>query len=551
MAFFNFACLANRFFRNLILKFETMRILVILLLLTCQLSLVTAQQPAIIPEPASSNFSDGKKMILGAIQYSCDSGSEFLVENFVKQLKAFGIVLKESEKSTAKKANLLLSIDPRMGVGGLEAYQLTITPKRIQIVANSNAGLFYGLQSVVHLAVTKTTVSGLTIPCGTILDTPKFGWRGLMLDESRHFFGKEKVLMLLDWMAFYKLNKFHWHLTDEPGWRLEIKGYPLLTTIGAKGNFHDRSAEPKFYSQSEVKEILQYAAERFIEVIPEIDMPGHAAAANRSYPDFSGGGSEKYPDFTFDPGKEGTYSYLSNILREVAALFPSKYIHLGGDEVNFGNQQWNTNTGIQALMQQHQLKDLQAVEFYFLRRMTDTLSVLNKTMIGWDEIVTAGIPAKQCKTMWWRHDKPKQLELALQNGYHTILCPRIPLYFDFVQSSAHTSGRYWQKAYAPVEKILEFKKLYKEQLTSYPELIDGIQANIWTETIHSNERLDFMTFPRIAALAEAAWGKSDAADYAEFMQRMQPSFRLYKAKGITYFDPLHPEDTPEIPALKK
>jgi hexosaminidase len=528
-----------------------MRNLIIVLILMGQISLVYSQKQSIIPEPVASSFAAGKRMHLEEIRYSCTPGQEFLVKNFVKQLSDFGISIKGFEKSGAKKANLVLILDPKSLGSGQEGYQIVIASKQLRIVAKSEAGLFYGLQSIAQLAVAKPVATGFEIPCGTIKDTPRFGWRGLMLDESRHFFGMEKVKMLLDWMAFYKLNRFHWHLTDEPGWRIEIKNYPLLTSVGAKGNFQDRTAAPKFYTQSEVKEIIAYAAERFIEIIPEIDMPGHAAAANRSYPEFSGGGSEKYPDFTFDPGKEGTYRYLSNILREVAVIFPSNYIHLGGDEVNFGNQQWNTNAGIQALMQKHQLKDLQAVEFYFLRRMTDSLSTMKKTMIGWDEIVTAGIPANQCKTMWWRHDKPKQLELALQNGYHTILCPRIPFYFDFVQSNTHTSGRYWQKAYAPVEKILEFKQLYKESLLKYPELIDGIQANIWTETIHSNERLDFMTFPRIAALAEAAWSKADAADYDEFMQRLQPSFRLYKAKGISYFDPQHPEETPEIPALKK
>lgn len=528
-----------------------MRILFVILILVGQVSQAYSRKPAIIPEPASTSLSEEKKLNLELIRYWCDTDQEFLARNFVRQLAKFGIGLKSTEKSTAKKANLLLVIDPKSGDGGMESYELSISSKQIKIVADSNAGLFYGLQSVVQLAVSEPLASGFSIPCGTIKDTPRFGWRGLMLDESRHFFGIEKVKQLLDWMAFYKLNRFHWHLTDEPGWRIEIKGYPRLTTVGATGNFHDRTAEPKFYTQTEVKEILQYAAERFIEIIPEIDMPGHAAAANRAYPEFSGGGSEKYPDFTFDPGKEGTYRYLSNILREIAALFPSSYIHLGGDEVNFGNQQWNTNAGIQALMKQHQLKDLQAVEFYFLRRMTDTLSTLNKTMIGWDEIVTAGIPANQCKTMWWRHDKPKQLELALQNGYHTILCPRIPFYFDFVQSNTHSAGRYWQKAYAPIEKILEFKQLYKESLSKFPTLIDGIQANIWTETIHSDERLDFMTFPRIAALAEAAWGKNDAVDYSEFMQRLQPSFRLYKKMGISYFNPQHPEETPEIMGLSK
>jgi len=528
-----------------------MRAILLFLVLFIQLSFSFAQKNAIIPEPVSSELTNEQYLHLNQIRFFCAANQEFLITNFTTQLAQLGLRLKNPEKTLQKKANLVLKLAGSKELKGNESYHLTITPERILITATSHTGLFYGLQSVAHLAVSKPAASGLKLPCVTIQDYPGFSWRGLMLDESRHFFGKEKVKQLLDWMAFYKLNIFHWHLTDEPGWRLEIKKYPLLTSVGGKGNFHDRTAEARFYTQADVKEILQYASERFIEIIPEIDMPGHAAAANRAYPEFSGGGSEKYPDFTFNPGKEETYQFLTDVLKEVAQLFPSKYIHLGGDEVHFGNEQWNTNADVQALMKKHQLKDLQAVEFYFLRRMTDTLSVWNKTMIGWDEIVTAEIPADQCKTMWWRHDKPGQLDLALKRGYHTILCPRIPLYFDFVQHESHRSGRFWQKDFAPLEKILEFKKLYHEPLTNFPNLIDGIQANIWTETIHTAERLDFMTFPRMAALAEAAWSKNNVPDFAEFLQRLQPSFRLYKEKNMSYFNPKNPAETPEVMGIKK
>ncbi len=521
-----------------------MRSIFTLLFVLCLLPSGFAQTTSIVPAPESVKLINGKSLKLKQIKYFCQPDQEYLIRNFISELHNFGFNLPEPKKSNVNKANLIFRKTDH--ITGNEEYSLIITQKEITLEALTDAGLFYGLQSLVQLAVDGTGRSGLHLPRGTIQDKPRFGWRGLMLDESRHFFGKEKVKQLLDWMAYYKLNRFHWHLTDTPGWRLEILKYPKLTTIGGKGNFLDANAPAAFYTQKDIKEIIQYATERFIEVVPEIDMPGHAAAANRAYPEYSGGGSEKYPDFTFNPGKEETYRFLTDILKEVAQLFPSKYIHLGGDEVHFGNQQWNTNPEVMTLMQKLQLTNLQDVEFYFIRRMADSVNKLHKTMIGWDEIVTAGIPANKCIPMWWRQDKPEQLNLALERGYHTILCPRIPLYFDFVQSNTHHSGRYWGKEYAPLEKILGFQQLYNAPLTKYPNLIDGIQTNIWTETIDTNERLDFMTFPRIAALAEVAWGKNPAPDYSEFIRRLQPSFRLYREKRITYFDPEHPDLTPEV-----
>lgn len=526
-----------------------MKKLSVLLFAVCLSLLGFAQKNAIIPEPVSARFTDDNYLNVAQISYHCPAGQEGLIRNFVRELNWLGITLPEPEKGTRKSANLVL--ERVKTLTGEETYRMSISGRSIQIQASSDAGFFYGLQSLAQLSVADPQMSGMKIPCCSLEDQPRFGWRGLMLDESRHFFGKEKVKQLLDWMAFYKLNRFHWHLTDSHGWRLEILKYPQLTSVGGIGNFSDPGAAAAFYTQEEVREIIRYAAERFIEVIPEIDMPGHAAAANRAYPEFSGGGSANYPEFTFNPGKEETYSYLTDILREVALLFPSKYIHLGGDEVHFGNQQWTANRDVKALMEKHQLADLQAVEFYFIKRMTDSVAALDKTMIGWDEIVTAGIPAAKCKTMWWRHDKPQQLNRALEQGYHTILCPRIPLYFDFVQHNSHQSGRYWSKEYAPLEKILEFQKTYSGPLSSYPQLIDGIQANLWTETIDSAERLDFMSYPRIAALAEVAWSKNPSPSYSGFMQRLQPSFRLYKAKKISFFDPEHPGETPEIAGFKK
>lgn len=255
-------------------------------------------------------------------------------------------------------------------------------------------------------------------------EQPRFTWRGLMLDESRHFFGKEKVKQYLDLMALLRLNVFHWHLTDEPGWRIEIKRYPLLTTVGAKGNWHDPNAKAAFYTQDDIREIVAYAAERDIMVIPEIDMPGHATAACRAYPNLSGGGQGKWKGFTFHPCREETFQFINDVLDEIVSLFPAPYIHIGGDEVHYGNQDWFTDPDIQAFIQQHRLGDEAGLEHYFVRRVADMIAAKGKTMVGWDEIVDAGVSPQKAVVMWWRHDRKYQLLKALERGYRVVISPK-------------------------------------------------------------------------------------------------------------------------------
>src|SRR5690606_20063675 len=244
-----------------------------------------------------------------------------------------------------------------------EGYLLSVTDKKVIITGNSTAGVINGISSLLQLAASGSKKDQKIVLAGwNIKDAPLYAWRGLMLDESRHFFGINKVKSILDWMALYKLNRFHWHLTDEPGWRIEIKKYPRLALVGGVGSHTDPNTPAQYYTQDQIAEVVRYAAERNITVIPEIDMPGHATAANRAYPEFSGGGSEKYPNFTFHPGKEATYSYLTDILREVNALFPSGMLHLGGDEVSFGNQQWLSDPEVKKLMAQNKLNNVLEVE---------------------------------------------------------------------------------------------------------------------------------------------------------------------------------------------
>lgn len=421
-----------------------------------------------------------------------------------------------------------------------EAFSMQMSGKQITIESSHPKGAFYGMISLLQLVLlSETQDSGTSVKCWNINDNPRYEWRGLMLDESRHFFGKEKVKQLLDWMALYKLNKFHWHLTDAPGWRIEIKKYPKLGYVGGIGNHSNPYTPAQYYTQEDIKEIVRYASERFIEIIPEIDMPGHASAANRAYPEFSGGGSKRFPEFTFNPGKEGTYTFLTNILREVTTLFPSKYIHIGGDEVHFGNEEWNTLSDVKDLMNKNKLQSLKEVELYFIKRMADSISKLDRTLIGWDEIATADLSRENTVVMWWRQEKPDALEAALNNGYKVILCPRLPLYFDFVQHDSHEYGRRWAKGeYSPLVDVYKFPVANTVSGVSIasPSVL-GFQGNVWTETISTNERLDFMIFPRIAALAESAWNGNVNKDFELFQKRLKNHFSLYKANDIYYFDP--------------
>ncbi|MGM0377907.1 MAG: beta-N-acetylhexosaminidase [Bacteroidota bacterium] len=431
-------------------------------------------------------------------------------------------------------------------------YQLKISKDRILINAHSREGAFYGAVSLLQMINNaEKTEKGIRLPCIHIKDRPDYQWRGLMLDESRHFFGKEKVKSLLDWMAYYKLNKFHWHLTDEPGWRIEIQQYPKLGLIGGIGDYTNPYTKPSFYSQEDIKDIVTYARERKIEIIPEIDMPGHATAANRAYPEYSGGGSEDRPEWTFHPGKEGTYQYLTNILKEVSTLFPSQMIHLGGDEVNYGNQKWASDSKVKKLMENKKLKNLKEVEDYFMKRMSDSLMSLNNQILAWDEMANSGIPVDSSIIFWWRHDQPDQLEKSLANNHKTVICPRLPLYFDFVQQENDQYGRKWGGRYNTLKDVFDFSIAQLPIKEEDENLILGFQANLWSETLINEQRLEFMLFPRITALAETAWSSESDRDFDEFLKRLKPHLDIYKKAGLYYFNPFNPQEHKEPAVVKK
>lgn len=512
-------------------------ILILFLFLSC--SLKKEKLPVnIIPLPNQVTAEAGALQINNQVSIGFrDSRLENQVQQFINSSSVNANVV-DFEKATIK-----LEIQP--GANN-EAYQLSSTKKGIKIIASSEKGIFYGLQTLKQMLLfAQKENNTLKLPLISVNDSPRFAWRGLMLDESRYFFGKEKVKQMLDFMALHKLNVFHWHLTDVPGWRIEIKQYPLLTTIGGKGNDIDPDAPAQFYTQNDIKEIVQYAADRFIEVIPEIDMPGHAKAANMAYPEFSGGGSKSHPEFTFNPGYEGTYTYLTNILREVKGLFPSEYIHLGGDEVHFGNESWNTNPHVKQLMKTQNLKNLREVESYFIHRMADSIKMLDRTVVGWDEIVDFGLNPENSLVMWWRHDKQDVLNNAFEQDYQVVLCPRVPLYFDFDQDESHQYGRKWGGAFSPLEMVQAFPPDTLKGFSQHENQVKGIQANIWTERIQTEERLDYLTYPRLSALAEAAWTNNTQKTTDDFKRRLLPMLEYYKSQNITIYNPFEPGSTKE------
>lgn len=460
-------------------------------------------------------------------------------------------VLSIAENKALETNNVLPSrvvqrIGPDCTTGADEAYRLEITPDSVFIQSATVTGVFRGEETLKQLL---RFGKGTTSAC-VINDAPRYSWRGFMLDESRHFFGKEKVKQLLDIMASLRLNVFHWHLTDEPGWRIEIKKYPLLTKVGSKGNYHDPSAPAAFYTQEDIKDIVAYAAARHIMIVPEFDMPGHATAACRAYPELSGGGEGRWKDFTFHPCKEETFRFINDVLDELITLFPSPYIHIGGDEVHFGNQEWFIDPQIQQFIKDKQLMNETGLEQYFVRRVADIIAAKGKTMIGWDEIVDAGVSPDKAVVMWWRHDRRYQLLKALESGYRVIMTPRRPMYGDFVQYSTHNVGRYWD-GYNPIEDVFSFPRSIEHLFKGYESQIMGMQYSLWTERVADVKRLDFMVFPRLVAAAEAAWTPAVRKDYSRFMRHLPFFLHWLDTKDIYYFDPFAPERRPEPTAPEK
>lgn len=500
---------------------------------------VVAQQ-SLFPTPYKQQADKGVFVVGQQVQVQGNGGyADRLAGALPAELKP----LADGAKTTSGK--IQFTLDKGLGMAP-EAYTLRVEADGIYLQASSEAGLYHAKEALVQLV---RFGKGEVKAC-RIEDHPRYSWRGFMLDESRHFFGKEKVKQYLDIMASLRMNVFHWHLTDQTGWRIEIKRYPKLTTEGSIGNWSNPKAPAAFYTQDEIREIVAYAAERQIMVVPEFDMPGHATAACRAYPEISGGGEGTWEHFTFHPCKEETYRFIGNVLDEIIALFPSPYIHIGGDEVHYGNQSWFTDPDIQQFIRDKKLGNETGLEQYFIRRAADIVASKGKTMIGWDEIIDAGISPDKAIVMWWRHDRKHQLVKALENGYRVIMTPRRPLYADFVQHGSHQVGRTWG-GFDTIEDVYRFPDPIIHLTKNHEEQVMGLQFSMWSERVADSKRLDFMAFPRLAAVAEAAWTAPKSKECSLFMKKLPLFLQYLDTLGIYYFNPFDPASTPEPSAPEK
>lgn len=505
----------------------------ILLQILLYLHLWLAAQPHLIPAPQQYKADHGEFVLGESPEVQEVPLTDNQTISLGAQLRTLGI---SDQKSTGC---IICRCDPTLCMED-EEYRITVTPEKITLEASAAQGMAHAKSALLQLV---RSGKGRIRSC-RIKDSPRYEWRGFMVDESRHFFGKKKIMQYLDIMASLRMNVFHWHLTDQPGWRIEIKRYPKLTAEGAVGNWHDADAPAQFYTQDDIREIVAYALERHIMIVPEFDMPGHATAICRAYPEISGGGEGPWKHFTFHPCKDKTYEFIGNIMEELFELFPSPYIHIGGDEVHFGNQSWFTDPEIQQFIAENKLMNETGLEHYFLRRVADMVAKKGRKVIVWDEAIDAGISPEKAVIMWWRHDRKHQLLKALEKGYQVIMTPRRPLYADFNQYGQHKFGRTWD-GYNPLEMVYDFPEPILHLVQGYEAQIMGLQMSLWTERIADDKRLDYMAFPRLAAVAEGGWTEEKKKDYSRFMQRL-PSFLNYlDGLGIYYFNPFDPNSTLE------
>ncbi|MBC7722569.1 MAG: family 20 glycosylhydrolase, partial [Pedobacter sp.] len=403
-------------------------------------------------------------------------------------------------------------------------------------------GTFYGMQSLIGLlpiAQSQTSNHKLVVPCLVINDAPRFAYRGMHLDVSRHFFGVDYVKKYIDFIALHKMNYFHWHLTDDQGWRIEIKKYPKLTSVGGyrngtiigryPGTGNDSLKYGGFYTQEQIKDVVKYAAERFITIVPEIDVPGHSLAAIVAYPELS-----TTPNVPKQVGQtwgltdinnvlnpsDTTFAFLENVLSEVIDLFPSKYIHIGGDECN--KRWWRESAFCQDLMQKEGLKNTDALQSYFIHRIEKIVNNKGRLMMGWDEILEGGL-APNALVMSWQGEKGG-IEAAKQK-HQVVMTPGTYCYLDHSQTKNEDSITIG--SYLPVEKVYNYNPVPAELSAEEAKYILGAQGNVWTEYIGNESKLEYMVFPRMSALSEAVWTEQKNKNLPDFEQRLQQQFKRY------------------------
>jgi hexosaminidase len=520
-----------------------------------------ASNPAIIPLPQKLVSAPGVfELRPGRTSILADPAAQETAKYLAAQLQQFsGCDLQVRSSAESPKGNILLTTKAASGSTGPEAYELSVTPEGIVIRAQDTAGLFYGVQSLLQLLPPPPATPGSagagnrTIPCVHIQDRPRFKWRGMMLDVSRHFFSKAEVEQVLDAMSRYKLNTFHWHLADDQGWRIEIKKYPRLTQVGAWRQSIGFGLDPKlgtaygpdgryggFYTQDDIREVVAYAAARHITIVPEIEMPGHASAALMAYPQYSCTGGPFTTDLpggifngVYCAGNDETFAFLEGILTEVFTLFPGKYIHVGGDEVLTTN--WSQCAKCQTRLKAEGLKKDIELESYFIRRMEKFIVAHQRTLVGWSEIREGGL-AESAVVMDWVGGAVE----AANAGHDVVMSPLADCYFDHYQSEDHSTEPHAIGGFLPLRRVYAFEPLPAKLSPQYESHILGAQANVWTEYMPSLNHVEYMMFPRLCALAEVVWSPKAARDWNDFNRRLQPHYVLLERLGLNYRHPLPP-----------
>ncbi|RSK48903.1 glycoside hydrolase family 20 protein [Hymenobacter rigui] len=518
---------------------------------------VSAQQPA--ASPAASIIPQPVRLMAGTGSFVVTPATKIYVDPKNGELRRIGETLSQDIRRTSgvqlqvvatpsnpDAGSIRLTLRPALDTLSTEGYMLSVQPTQVVLAASNAQGVFRGLQTIRQLLPVQRGAA-VRLPAVEVIDKPRYQWRGMHLDVSRHFFGVEFVKKYIDYLALHKLNTFHWHLTDDQGWRIEIKKYPRLTSVGGWrdgtliGHYTDQPHQfdnvryGGFYTQEQIREVVRYAQERYITVVPEIEMPGHAVAALAGYPELScTGGPFKVEglwgvfDDIFCAGNEQTFTFLQDVLTEVMPLFPGKIVHIGGDEAP--KTRWHNCPKCQARMKAEGLKDEHELQSYFVQRMEKFVNSKGKSIIGWDEILEGGL-APNAAVMSWRGQEGGTT--AARQKHNVVMTPGSHSYFDHYQGLPELEPLAFG-GYLPLSKVYTFEPTPKELTPAEQQYILGGQANIWTEYIPTEQQVEYMAFPRMSALAEALWTPARQRNWPDFQQRMQQQYRRYEAWGGNY-----------------
>ena len=516
---------------------------------------------AVIPRPGVLKPLAGEFRLDKTTAIVADPAFASVARYFSRELSAatgFELPVRASAGAQASNVVRLVS-DATLQPLGAEGYRLEVRPDGITVRASRPAGAFYALQTVRQLLPPNSyrdapvTGTAWIVPAVSIEDAPRFAWRGMHLDATRHFMPKEFVKKYIDLLALHKMNRFHWHLTDDQGWRIEIRQYPKLTTVAScrdqtmvppyqsdpAKRVYDGKPHCGFYTQDDIREVVAYAAERFVTVVPEIEMPGHAQAAVTAYPELSVKpdtiiGVRQFwgvSEYIFN-AEPSTITFLQNVLAEVLTLFPSQFIHVGGDEAD--KALWKTSPRIQQRIRELGLGNEHELQSWFIRQMDDYLTKRDRRLIGWDEILEGGLAAN-ATVMSWRGIAGGIA--AARAGHDVVMAPNSHTYFDYYQSRDHSKEPHAIGGFLPLERVYSYEPVPDSLTAAQAKHILGAQAQLWTEYIPDPKHAEYMAFPRVSALAEVVWSAKDRRSYSDFRTRLNEHLKRLDALDVNYRKP--------------